>query len=77
MTGQHQKARELRDPGALFIAAIVGLASATSLLAAYDQLVAQPARKREAVSDSVLDEIALHRCAVILSPRCIEWRTPH
>ena len=73
MVRQHRMFHELRDPGALLVAAIVGLASAASLLAAYDQLVEQPVRKREAVRDiSDVDEIVLHRCAVVLSPRCIE-----
>ena len=62
----------LREPSGLLVAAILGLASAVSLLATYRQMVDIPARHREELNGltDVADLVAFHRCARIFDGRC-------
>ena len=75
MSGQRHRRLDpiLRAPGGLVVAAILGLASAVSMVATYHQMVDPPARHREALKQllpDVADLASLHRCALLTSAHC-------
>jgi hypothetical protein len=62
----------LREPGGLLAALIIGTASATSMVAAYHQMVGAPARDRDPLKDQpdVAELVAVHKCVTFVDVRC-------